>query len=826
MNSVKTDRFEKSVITLAWVGSLVLVLAPWFRNRGYLHDLYDYGIFMSASSRLQMGEKPYVDFVTPVQSVSLWLNTTMESLWGGTYQGMTMGNAVLILFAWGVLGIMLTKRWHPIVACLLASTVMIGSAGQHTIIWYNSVGVIALALVCWSTAIAPLIARRTLGWHFLTSFGLLIGGMNKLNFHLVGIVVAFVWAARCGLLKQASWKKVGATLLIWGLMGLVAPLALELAWSGASWDQWRYNVIDLATSSRNGFWREIFNSRLYLESIHDYYGATFRATGVIAGVWFATVSCFGLRKRGAGDRFLVLASGVFGFLVTVALLVTNIEIVYMTCSALVVLITAIWLGFDLPFNGSKLRWLLIGPTLTLGAVMWDSAWKGQRSLYGNDVVKRSEYRGVEVSDPSLGYLRGTKFPHMVAKDIETMTTVMESKFPDRIYRCFYARGSEWMEHIWPSQRIAGLPLWMSPLTYGEVEIENFGQLLQSRNAFHLIVAAKAWAFWPGELLDLAHRHSSREELDGYELLTPLYEFPIKRLGHAEDALKFISVFGGNLDPDFLNYEKPIWLCYSSDNQLFLGVVKGEGDFAFGKHVFRIHGDVILKRHDLSSDQAIVAEFLIVDSEWKGEGLKILWSKLVTLPAEKNETTHSYMADTFGVKPKFVVRVKPEASGLIWAGWHLPHIQHAGDSSSRPPDLRKPAQEEMPIDISWSRALLPEDLALPCKLIVRGGFLGEGGLEIGDGGEIWLSPEIPIKGMVLRFRALPGETEAPGLPFIRVVWYKGGRLQIMHQVPVANDDEGILLRVWPAEYNGWFGVLADRGNEISRVRVSVESVEYD
>ena len=78
-------------------------------------------------------------------------------------------------------------------------------------------------------------------------------------------------------------------------------------------------------------------------------------------------------------------------------------------------------------------------------------------------------------------------------------------------------------------------------------------------------------------------------------------------------------------------------------------------------------------------------------------------------------------------------------------------------------------------------------------------------------------------MVLRFRALPGETEAPGLPFIRVVWYKGGRLQIMHQVPVANDDEGILLRVWPAEYNGWFGVLADRGNEISRVRVSVESV---
>ena len=381
-----------------------------------------------------------------------------------------------------------------------------------------------------------------------------------------------------------------------------------------------------------------------------------------------------------------------------------------------------------------------------------------------------------------------------------------------------------MEHIWPSQRISGLPLWMTTGTYGVVEIDRLRQLLQKRDAFHLIVATKAWSFWPGWLLYLAHRHASFEELDGYRLLTPHYESPIKRLKHEDDTLKFISVFGGNLDPDFLNYDEPMWPCYSSDNQFFIGVTEGQGSFGFAKSIFRIQGDVVLKRRDESSDASLVTEFLIVDSEWKGEGSKILWSKTVTLPPEQNEITQFYSTDALGVKPKFIVRVSHEANRLIWAGWRLPHIQHAGDSSSRPPVLRKPAQEDTPIDLSWSRALLPEQEIISTKLVVRGGQLGDSGLEIGSGGEIWLSPENPIKGMMLRLSPVSGGAEADRPPFIRVVWYKGGRLQIIHQVQVPNDTEGILLRVWPVELNGWFGVLADRGNEISRVRVTVESVE--
>jgi hypothetical protein len=105
---------------------------------------------------------------------------------------------------------------------------------------------------------------------------------------------------------------------------------------------------------------------------------------------------------------------------------------------------------------------------------------------------------------------------------------------------------------------------------------------------------------------------------------------------------------------------------------------------------------------------------------------------------------------------------------------------------------------------------------PRQWIVRGGSAGAQGLELAPGGETWLRTANMTGEIRGRIVVLPG---AQRLPMVRVVWYKGGRLQLMQHGRI-EPDHPFEFRVWTAEPSGWIGILVENEERVAPVQVRV------
>jgi hypothetical protein len=91
-----------------------------------------------------------------------------------------------------------------------------------------------------------------------------------------------------------------------------------------------------------------------------------------------------------------------------------------------------------------------------------------------------------------------------------------------------------------------------------------------------------------------------------------------------------------------------------------------------------------------------------------------------------------------------------------------------------------------------------------------------GLQLSPGGEVWLHKDGMTGELRGQVACPPGDGRPP---VVRVVWYKGGRLQIIHQ-EWTKRGEPFNFRVWTAEPGGWIGVLVDSGKDLAPVQVRV------
>jgi hypothetical protein len=795
----------------------LVVLAPWWRNHRYLRDLYDYGLVMAGVGRMAAGEHPYVDFVTPIQTGLFLLNGWAERLGGGTFQGMTRGTPVLAVLAVGLLAGLLARRWPWWAALSLAGAVASMAVVQHSIIWHNSLGVVCIAVAALASALAPTLRREQWGLHLLTAAALFLGGITKLNSHLVALACVLAWALHSGFTGPARWSAVFGTVLLAGFCGVVLPVGFELWLTGAPLETWWYNVVTLPLASRTGILGDALEWRFYFTTRHDYYGALalpqLGAVGVLVTGLFAVA---GIRAAGPRRAGWILGAALLAAASGAALLATNQEIAYVALGAWFALIAALWVGFGLRPGGVLFTAGLIGPALVIGGLAWHSAWQGQRSQFGHSAVSRSTYLEAGTAAPEYAYLRGTLLPPVIVSSLADLAGWLVRHAVGPQAPVFYGPGLEALERIWPVRKVPGLPLWMHGGTsYGAREDAALQQALSAEGVYQHVVVPESWNHWTVQAGAELDQRYVRDRLGP---VWYLYEkLPSGVVSWR--ALEFLRAFGGNVDPGRL-ISQTMERHALADGRKFLGVTRGAGELQLVAPSYRAQGEAVLRRRPDAPGRTGNVRFSVFAVA--GENQFQRWLADVTLPEDADEVLVPFGVDASGLPMRLEVQIPPELDGAVSAGWRGLSVMHAVDGPESPPRVQQSASEAFLANDPMRLALLPAGWN-PDKVFVREGRTGPQGLEIAPGGEVWIRLTggfTEINGVVTVAAADP----MPVQPLIRVLYYKGARLDVLTQGPVRAEDRRFEFKAWSTEPGGWLVILTEPGQAFSPVSVRINSVK--
>lgn len=792
----------------------LVALLPWWRNHDFLRDFYDYGLFIDANAQLAQGLRPYADFTTPAQTGAFLLNYVAEAAGGGTYVGMTWGAAALIVAMGLAFTFILVRRFGLGMAALLALAVAVGSASQHTILFYNPVGVAALALVIWSFAVAPLLRRESWGWHVLAAIGLLLGGVNKINFHLLALAMAIGWVIHAWVAEKASGTRVCWTLAFLAGFGLVVPIALEIAWTGAGWSAWFYNVVQLPLGARGGRISYLFSPRLYLTTVHGYYG-TLRVPQVgLIGVLMPLVAIIAAwREASATGRarrpWLLVPAGVLAALASSALLLTNNEIAYVTFAAALVIAIGLWLGFGLTPRGG---WFVVGvvlPAVLLAAAGWESAWRGQRSQFGHEPDARDAYRPGEEAGPEFGYLRGLRLPPRLVGSLAEFAEWRRHLPAGDAHRIYYGPGVEWLEHIWPAPKVKGLPL-LAAAFEGERENDLFKRAVIDNDKFQYLLVLEAWDHW-SEAVQKRLDETTLEEPLG-PILEVYRKLPAGTL--AARPLEFrYGPFGGNVDS--LRVLSRLPLRRLSDERSYLGLDRGEGKIEVDTPCQRMVAEYVLARANPGSRGALPAHLSV--HVRMGDGLLPRREIDAVLPDGVNELVVPLEpVDGSGLPLTFSVAIPEASAGKIVAGWRAFQLLDSSDREDVPPTLRSSKTGLRRASPEERAALLPPALR-DAPVFLRGTGLQDGTIVMPNGSEAWVRLSGLYTSIKISARLQVSDGEAT--PPVQVIYYKGGRLEPFTVVkgPQAG---AVHCSAWSPENGGWIGLLANpqAGSPASVVKI--------
>ncbi|MDQ5978278.1 MAG: hypothetical protein QG602_1252 [Verrucomicrobiota bacterium] len=796
---------------------MLLCVLPWWRNHAYLRDLYDYGLVITANGLMERGERPYVNFTTSIQAGFLGLNWLAEKAGGGTYAALTRGAAGLILASGLLLPLMLVRRWPWWAALAVGGVVTVGAASQHTILWHNTLGVFTLALVAWASALAPVLRRADWPWHLLLLAGLFLGGINKLNFHLVALAVALAWVLRAGLTGRAGAGRVAATMVGILAAGGLLPLAVELAWTGASLELWCANVVGLAAGSRFALLERVGTWEFLLQPMHDYYGKLVLPQVGLAGVLLSLVTLAGCWRedgvvRSRLDRVLLVLAVLVAATAGAALLATNFEIAWVDVAAWLSLLGSLWLGFGARNSG---RWFTAGfvlPAVVLGAAAWWSAWQGQRSQFGYSQVPRGDYRPAESAAPAYASLHGLRLPPEIVLSLQALGQTLAANDAEAGRPVFYGPGVELLERYFPSAREKGQPLWAHwDTSYDAARINRLREGLLYSEQRSMAFTTVALAHWPEPVRAVLDENYVRDQVGPAVVRWRRQE---DVLDLQVDSFATLGRLGGNLDGRVLHFERrPLRIRRTAAGVQILGTTGRTGQVLLRTPVHRMRGMMVLSRLPGAGNGSRAADFKVIVHGAVPEDVR--WSARVELPAGQETIKVPFEADGSGRQLLLLVmQAEPAAEGLL-VGYRELEITHAGELPGVPA-LRPNTPAASSADVAQAGSLFGDLAWRPAQLAVRAAAAGPDGLELSPGGEIWLHSD----NMVGEFRGRVTCPASPGRPSVaRVVWYKGGRLQILQQEQLSRD-QPFDFRGWTAEPGGWFGVLLDGGEGLAPARVRI------
>lgn len=814
----------KLINTLCVLCAVGFVVAPWFRNRQYLRDLFDYGLMIVAAGRINSGQSAYVDFTTTTQLGSFLANAWSERIFGPTYQSLTLGNLIFTVAALLLLIFLFRRVFSMPLSALFAAGIVIGSAGQHTIIWYNSIGVVALAAACLASALAPVWKRADWQLNWIVGVCLLLGGINKLNFHAIALAVVIGWALRAGVLGRESIRRVTVTIIVVLFAGIILPVAVELMVTGATLTQWFHNVVILPLSVRSEYFSHILSWNFYTRPMHDYYGPVLQPVGAIFVIWTLLIWTVSLKDRAARDRWIMFGASIILIGGIAGLLATNHEIVYVSLAAGIALILAFWVGFEVAPCTKLKAGLLFAPCVVFTIWMFSSAWQGQRSLFGHEEASREAYTEFDSAEPRFTYFQNTRLPPSFVESFRRLEGLMPPLNANDKFPIFFGTGVESLERIWPTPQISGMPLAFVALNTTSAQISALERAYDHPAEFSHFVRVTAWSGHQPSGLEFLETFNAEELEAGILSVRRLDNVP--KLGPmvANDSIGASNLYGGNMDPQLIEMTEWMWPFRSDDHTPFIGTRQRRGSFIFKKPTRRVTGTYLVKRKfNTPLDQELAVQFNISNgsvSEYS-DGAIFLQDTLV-LPSGQRSVSRDFDLDTRGENSRFVVSVPPESDNLVEAGFTIPTITHSGTPQVFAPILRTSQLPETTNEATLAERIFPEDWKSQFNIVARGTSADASNGVLSSGSEIWLRADQPLR--ELKGRLTVTHRDHPHLtPTVRIVWYKSGRIQILHQVDFISPQDTMDFKAWPAEDGGWYGILADAWGHSTRVDLEITEI---
>jgi hypothetical protein len=519
-----------------WIGTALLALALvaavyaiWGRNRDILRDLYDYSTVIAAAGKVDAGFKPYTDVRSPMQTSVYYLNWLTESVFGKSYLALTWGGLLQALGG-GLLVVCLLRRTMGLAGALVvAAAIMFAGLIQHAVFFYNPVGILCFGLVVMGLAIEP----RLWTWRIETVIvwaALIVGGTNKLNFQALAIGIGGILMLRGWAAGNIRAREAG--LSIFGLLfaGVVLPLAIELAWTGASLTTWIEEVVVRPALRRHmaTVWPDL---RIFLQPAHDYHHhLLFRPMGGLGLAVLAAIVgrvIWSGRKQGAPwpDLLLRVTLGVVGGVGSVLLMVTNVETVMLTSLGFFLAAFCLYLACRKPhagFDGALGGLLAVSLIWSVGGGY--AAWHGSRVLYAQDPPPRSTYVRLENAPHALAYFEGVRFPLQKLQSMRELSEQMERMLRENgsMDGVLFGPAVEWLERAYPHAIVPGMPIWFhNGTSLHDSDAEWFAGILRAEGT-RQIVADVNWEIWPRSFRETMFDRFKAERRGGrYRIYTTL-----------------------------------------------------------------------------------------------------------------------------------------------------------------------------------------------------------------------------------------------------------------------------------------------------------------
>jgi hypothetical protein len=416
---------------------------------------------IDGAGKLEAGLRPFRDYSTPLQSLSLWLAYACESLFGRRYLSLAYGNLILCLGFFFLLLHFARKAFPFPIAILVSFAVCTASSLQHGILWYNSIALLllsAITLKCADLLRAGTIRSRDA---ILVAVPLFLIAMTKMNFYTVaiGAMVLFALVALASLPHFQGGKKIAALTALGVLVCVVSPF-VEIIANHTTLSNWVRNVILKPASTRTDELRFLINPAFYILEVHPYKGSVLKGAVLIClavYIYLAYSVLKNLRakpRKPVWDRIVRLAILGFFWVSTTLLVLTNIDIESLSLCFCLVGVVAMQISGK--FQGARLEGALRNSALTLAiyflAVGGVSIVRHARVAYAFNTFPGK----VIPKDGEPAYLRGVELSTQAEARLSRIDDLLQKNNGISVY---WGTGLELMNRIHPGIRDSALPLW-------------------------------------------------------------------------------------------------------------------------------------------------------------------------------------------------------------------------------------------------------------------------------------------------------------------------------------------------------------------------------